>query len=66
MAVITIDHQRCKGCGLCVRVCPKAILGLAETTNESGYHPAEVIKEGCIACTNCAMMCPDCCITVAR
>jgi 2-oxoglutarate ferredoxin oxidoreductase subunit delta len=35
--------------------------------NAKGYHPAGVTEqEKCIGCASCAMMCPDCVITVER
>ena len=30
MVKLTIDENRCKGCGLCVRACPKKLLELAK------------------------------------
>ena len=43
MVKFTINENRCKGCGLCVRACPKQLLVLAEhRLNEKGYHPAEI------------------------
>ena len=53
--------DRCKGCELCVSVCPKGILALdVENVNRKGYHPVTVTnEEECIACASCAMMCPD-------
>lgn len=65
---VTIDENRCKGCGLCVRACPKKIMQLSKTKlNEKGYHPAEVIdQEACIACASCARTCPDAVITVEK
>ena len=68
MAVLTIDKERCKGCGLCVRVCPKNLLKISETViNRSGYHPAEITDESaCVACTSCALTCPDICIEIEK
>mgnify|MGYP002074571126 FL=1 len=64
---ITIDENICKGCELCVSVCPKKVLKLSETRiNEAGYNPAEVVNDECIACTSCARMCPDSAITVEK
>lgn len=65
---VTIDQDRCKGCSLCVSVCPVKILYLDETkTNLRGYHPASVIEaDKCIGCTFCATICPDVCFTVER
>ncbi|HIX65899.1 MAG TPA: 4Fe-4S binding protein, partial [Candidatus Anaerotruncus excrementipullorum] len=28
MAKMTVNQDRCKGCGLCVEVCPKKIISL--------------------------------------
>lgn len=52
MVHFTIDESRCKGCGLCVRACPKHILELAKhKLNEKGYHPAEMTDiNSCVAC----------------
>lgn len=68
MAKVTFDTDRCKGCGLCVTVCPKKIVALAaEKINAKGYHPAEVTdSSACIGCAFCAKMCPDCVITVEK
>ena len=63
---IVIDFERCKGCELCVSVCPKKILALHKTKfNAKGYHPAGVTDpDSCIGCGNCAVMCPDGVISV--
>ena len=68
MAKVTFKTDLCKGCGLCVNVCPKGIVHLSETTlNNKGHHPAVVTdQEKCIGCAFCATMCPDCVITVER
>ncbi len=68
MAVLTINQERCKGCGLCVRACPKKLLVLSETTiNRQGYHPVEITDmEACVACTSCALTCPDICIEIEK
>lgn len=66
MAEIAINKNRCKGCGLCVRVCPKELLFLHTcNTNERGYHPVEITdKDACIGCCFCAWTCPDLCIVM--
>lgn len=68
MVTITINDTLCKGCGLCVRACPKDIIELAKTRlNAKGYHPAEVTKpEECIACASCARTCPDTAIRIEK
>jgi len=66
--VAVVDEDRCKGCGLCVVVCPMHILGLAEGRfNAKGYHPVEVVEpDGCTGCASCATICPDVVFTVYR
>ncbi|NLM36727.1 MAG: 4Fe-4S dicluster domain-containing protein [Firmicutes bacterium] len=66
MARITIDEERCKGCELCVSVCPKKILGMSERLNSQGYHFVETIGDGCIGCAFCARICPDVVIEVYK
>ena len=65
---LTFKTDLCKGCGLCVSACPVHILDLdTSTVNAIGYTPARIVEpEKCIACTNCALMCPDSVITVER
>jgi 2-oxoglutarate ferredoxin oxidoreductase subunit delta len=67
MAKVTFDEERCKGCELCVGVCPKQIIRLADHFNSKGYRPAEVAEpEKCIGCAFCARMCPDVVIEVYK
>ena len=68
MARAIIDETVCKGCGLCVSVCPKKILRLAVgRMNAKGYNPAEVVDQSaCIGCAMCGIMCPDSAITVEK
>ncbi|MCF6094420.1 4Fe-4S binding protein [Microaerobacter geothermalis] len=64
---VIFNEELCKGCGLCVSVCPKGIISLSAQINGKGYHPAQVIEqEKCISCTFCAMVCPDSVISVFR
>ncbi len=68
-AYITIDAERCKGCSLCISVCPRKIIGLANHINQSGQNPATVIEgkgSECTGCAVCAIMCPDVAISVFR
>jgi 2-oxoglutarate ferredoxin oxidoreductase subunit delta len=64
---VTFDRNRCKGCELCVLVCPKHIIVIDSATNAKGYHPAIVERMSeCTGCASCARMCPDSVITVER
>lgn len=65
--VYQIDENRCKGCGLCVSVCPKDVLEIAEKVNTKGYFPAfQARPEDCIFCATCCRMCPDVAITISE
>jgi 2-oxoglutarate ferredoxin oxidoreductase subunit delta len=67
MAKVTIDTEKCKGCFLCVGVCPKALIKADEKLNKKGVNPVKFTgKDECIACCFCAMVCPDCCIEVYK
>ena len=60
-----INVERCKGCGLCIRVCPKKILEMSTEANGQGVsYPVCNDEASCIACTFCATMCPDCVIEI--
>ncbi len=64
---VRVDEERCKGCGLCVSVCPRGILELGASVNAGGYHPVRVTdQERCTSCTLCALMCPDLALEVFR
>jgi 2-oxoglutarate ferredoxin oxidoreductase subunit delta len=67
MAKIIIDQERCKGCELCIPVCPKHIIITSENFNKKGYYPAEQINpEDCTGCAFCALTCPDVAIEVFK
>lgn len=68
MNKVTFKTDLCKGCGLCVDVCPKKIIELEKgEINAKGHHPARITDQSkCIACAFCAMMCPDCIIKVEK
>ena len=63
---IVIDTERCKGCGLCVTMCPKKSIEISEESNKNGYFPAEVKDTDCTGCARCAIVCPEGIIQVCR
>ena len=68
MAIVTVNEDVCKGCGLCVDACPKQIMALDSAhINKKGYHTARCVSmPECIGCAFCATMCPDVAITVEK
>lgn len=67
MAKVTFNEEVCKGCELCMTVCPKGIIKISERINAGGYRPVEVKEmDKCIGCAFCATICPDVVITVEK
>ncbi|MAF34073.1 MAG: 2-oxoacid:acceptor oxidoreductase [Desulfobacter sp.] len=63
----TIDPDRCKGCNLCVSVCPKKVLEISQRVNAKGYFPAyQARPDDCVFCTTCCIMCPDMAVTITK
>lgn len=62
-----LDTELCKGCGLCVSVCPKKVLEISQTVNTKGYFSAyQARPQDCITCAICCTMCPDVAITIVE
>ncbi len=64
---IEISETLCKGCGLCVSVCPSGNLRLEEQPDAKGGRVAVFSdQENCTGCRFCAFICPDVAIEVFR
>jgi 2-oxoglutarate ferredoxin oxidoreductase subunit delta len=65
MPQIRIFAEHCKGCGLCVLVCPHQNIRMSEDLNEHG-HPFAVLVDParCTYCGLCGRMCPDTAIEI--
>ena len=63
---IVVDTEKCKGCMVCIPVCPTNTIEIVEQVNEKGYKFMQDVHDECIGCTNCATVCPDGVITVYR
>ena len=57
---IFVITNRCKGCGICISLCPKNVLEASKEFNVKGYNYAYAkTPEACIGCKFCEMNCPD-------
>ena len=64
---VTVNDKFCKGCGYCVKYCPKKVLALDDNISGKGYKIAKVAdKKGCIGCASCAVVCPEGAITIEK
>ncbi len=67
MPQVIFHEERCKGCEICMQVCPVKIITAADHINAMGFHPAAVTEqEKCKGCALCARMCPDLVIEVFK
>jgi NAD-dependent dihydropyrimidine dehydrogenase PreA subunit len=56
---VEITPDLCKGCYLCVAMCPDDLLRRDESLNRRGFRPAVYIGEGCTGCGICFHTCPE-------
>ncbi len=59
MARIEVVKDHCKGCGLCIDICPVHVIESSKEINKLGYHPAQYTGAGCTGCTLCFYTCPE-------
>lgn len=59
---VEVNNPWCKGCSLCIHVCPKKVLELDEIRGKS----MPVRQDDCIGCRQCENICPDLAITVTE
>ena len=64
MAKAKANTELCKGCRLCVGVCPRKAIVPLTTVNKKGYEIIRIDEEACIGCGMCYKMCPDYVVTV--
>ena len=64
--MVTINSIMCKGCGYCIKFCPKHILEMSKERSQRGhFYPVNVNKDECTNCAICALVCPEAAIEVA-
>jgi 2-oxoglutarate ferredoxin oxidoreductase subunit delta len=67
---VKVNRRYCKGCNLCVRVCPNRVFDEGEELSERGYFPPAIVHpERCTnnkrktrknaVCEMCVLTCPD-------
>lgn len=54
--MLTVNFEKCTGCGACVQRCPKRCISW--TTKEFGFRYPQIDKETCINCGLCERVCP--------
>ena len=54
-----IDPEICKGCGLCIQVCPTKQLDFTGKFNSKGYNYVQSKNDNCIGCGKCYYTCPE-------
>ncbi|BES66138.1 ferredoxin family protein [Gottschalkiaceae bacterium SANA] len=64
MAIAKADISLCKGCRLCVGVCPVDAIEPLHEVNKKGYEIIRIDEDKCIGCGMCYVMCPDYVFTV--
>ncbi len=52
MDLLTVDHNKCIKCGLCVEACPSCILNMGTDGPECNFD------RGCMSCGHCVAICP--------
>jgi len=58
VATLALDEEKCVGCGICLLVCPHAVLSM---NNE---HARIENLDACMECGACAQNCPTEAVTV--
>ncbi|KJJ84849.1 4Fe-4S ferredoxin [Candidatus Omnitrophus magneticus] len=62
---LVINIENCKGCLLCLEVCPAKVFQLSEHVNKKGVKYIEAVSpEKCVTCGRCFAICPDTAIEI--
>ena len=58
VVTLSLDHEKCSGCGMCLEVCPHAVF-------EMGDGKARIVdRDACMECGACALNCPAAALSV--
>jgi len=57
---VYLDQARCRGCQLCLGICPNELFKPGLEPNADAFFPVEMQHpEYCINCMRCVQICPD-------
>lgn len=60
MVRIFVDKSCCKGCNICINVCPKKVfVGSKQRSNYGTNMPEAKNTADCVNCHMCERQCPD-------
>lgn len=60
MNLVRVRDDECKGCAVCVSVCPRSCLVMSGKLNAMGYEYVRFTEgERCTACALCFLSCPE-------
>lgn len=54
--MLTVDFEKCTGCGACVQRCPKQCISWVQ--REFGFRYPQIDKDVCVNCGLCEKVCP--------
>jgi ferredoxin len=58
VVTLTLDDEKCTGCGMCIDVCPHAVFRTED-------HKARIVdRDACMECGACARNCPTAALSV--
>jgi len=57
--LISIDHTKCKACGICGTVCPRHILETTTKNDRKQTLVSQHREQLCMACGHCSAVCPN-------
>ena len=65
--MLCLQKNQCKGCELCIEVCPRGVLETSEEVNVNSFNIPSFKEElHCNFCRTCEYICPDFSIYVAK
>jgi NAD-dependent dihydropyrimidine dehydrogenase PreA subunit len=66
MVEVTVDLDKCNGCGTCVDVCPVTVFEIKEVEGYDGKKSVVINQDACIVCRSCEVQCEQQAITITE